>query len=193
MPNQDQHDWLRTLGVAEVPPRAAEDAITSADGEAQGSGDASAASASEAASPAYDASSSSEVTSGALAAGGPAQQRARPLGDLALHVVNKKTFKAIRSAKIHIDQAGLSGTKSIDLVTDGDGNAPVISLEEGDYTVTVEVECYDKLTTTIHISGDETNLFTLPLNYNCDIVAATESGDDAASSGEDAASAAAAV
>jgi hypothetical protein len=101
-------------------------------------------------------------------AGDPAQQPAKPMGDLVLHVVDKRNFKGIKGAHIHIDQKGVSSSKSIDLDTDGNGDAPGIRVEAGDYTITVDAHCYDSHTFTIHVD-EGSNLQTLPMTWNCDV------------------------
>jgi hypothetical protein len=105
-------------------------------------------------------------------------QRTPDLGTLVVHVVNSKTYAPIKGANVHIDQAGVSGPKSIDLVTKGNGDTTTIYLEDGDYTFTVSFWCCDPKTFTVHVDGGATNLFdVLLLNCECRVASADQDGD----------------
>jgi hypothetical protein len=93
-------------------------------------------------------------------------QRSPDLGIVGIHVVDAKTYRPIYGANVHIDQAGVSGPKSIDLVTDSNGDTVSIQLEEGNYTITVTFWCCDKKVINVHIDGNTAN-FVDALMQNC--------------------------
>jgi hypothetical protein len=104
-------------------------------------------------------------------------QRSPDLGDLSIHVVNGKTFANIKGANVHIDQTGVSGPKSIDLVTDSNGDTVGISLEEGNYTVTVTFWCCDMKVANMHVDGNTLNFLTMEMK-NCDCRISSQDGDN---------------
>jgi hypothetical protein len=93
-------------------------------------------------------------------------QRTPDLGIVGIHVVNGKTFAPIRGANVHIDQAGVSGLKSIDLVTDSNGDTTSIQLDDGNYTITVTFWCCDTKVFTVHVDGNAFNFITAMMQ-NC--------------------------
>jgi hypothetical protein len=103
-------------------------------------------------------------------------RRSPDLGDLSIHVVNGKTFAPIAGATVHIDQSGVSGPKSIDLFTDRNGDTPGISLEEGNYTVTVSFWCCDMKVINMHVDGNTLNFLTAEMK-NCDCRISSQDAD----------------
>ena len=101
--------------------------------------------------------------------------QALAMGSLDIHVQDGKRKTPIAGANVHIDQAGVSGPKTIDLTTDRNGDAPSISLDDGDYTVTVTFWCCDPKTFTMHVNGGESN-FQFVLMSNCECRVASEDG-----------------
>ncbi len=111
-------------------------------------------------------------------------QRTPDLGVVGVHVVNGKTYAPIKGANVHIDQAGVSGPKSIDLVTDGNGDTTSIELEEGNYTITVTFWCCDPKTFTVHVDGNAANFITAEMQHcECRIASADQDGSSVASTG----------
>ena len=109
--------------------------------------------------------------------GGPSQTT--DLGSLDISVQDGKTFAPIAGAKVHIDQAGVSGTKSIDLVTDRNGNTSPIELEEGNYTITVTARCCDPQTFNTHVDPGTSNfVFVTMKNCECRISSEDSGSDD---------------
>ena len=106
------------------------------------------------------------------------------MGSLDVHVQNGKTNAPIKGANVHIDQAGMSGPKTIDLTTNRNGDTDSIELEEGNYTITVTFWCCDPVTFTIHVDGGESN-FQFVLMKNCDCrIASGDDGDGGGSDGD---------
>jgi hypothetical protein len=122
-------------------------------------------------------------------------QRSPNLGIVGIHVVDAKAYKPIPGANVHIDQAGVSGSKSIDLVTDSNGDTVSIQLEEGNYTITITFWCCNTKVINVYIDGNAANFIdALMQNCSCRIsstdqdggpVAATDSngGDGSATDG----------
>jgi len=108
----------------------------------------------------------------------PTVQRIADLGSLDVSVLNGKSFAGIKGAHVHIDQAGISGPKSIDLVTDREGNAPSIELEEGNYTITVTAVCCDAQTFNMYVSANQSNFLTVQMK-NCDCRIASQDDSEA--------------
>ena len=104
-------------------------------------------------------------------------QRTPDLGMVAVHVVNSKTYAPIKEANVHIDQVGVSGPKSIDLVTDRNGDTTSIELEEGNYTITVSFWCCDTKSFTVHVDGNTANFITAEMQHcECRIASADQDG-----------------
>jgi hypothetical protein len=97
------------------------------------------------------------------------------LGSLDIHVQNVKTNAPIAGANVHIDQAGVSGPKSIDLVTNRNGDTTSVYLEEGNYTVTVTFWCCDPQTFTMHVDGGGSNFVVVQMK-NCECRIASQDG-----------------
>lgn len=118
------------------------------------------------------------------AQGSSVVQRTPDLGVVGVHVVNGKTYAPIKGANVHIDQAGVSGPKSIDLVTDRNGDTTSIELEEGDYTITVTFWCCDRKTFTVHVDGNAANFITAEMQHcDCRVSSTDQDGGAVASSG----------
>jgi Domain of unknown function (DUF4157) len=95
------------------------------------------------------------------------------MGSLSVHVQNKQNNSPIVGANVHIDEAGVSGPKTIDLKTDRNGDTVPVYLDEGNYTVTVTFWCCDPITFTAHLDAGEENFQFVGLK-NCDCRVASE-------------------
>lgn len=108
-------------------------------------------------------------------------QRSPDLGTVGIHVLDARTQRPIAGASVHIDQAGVSGPQSIDLVTDSNGDTLSMQLEEGNYTITVTFRCCDKKVINVHIDGNAFNFIdALMQNCNCRVSSADQDGDPVA-------------
>jgi hypothetical protein len=116
-------------------------------------------------------------------------QRTPDLGGLTVSVSHTDTNVPISGARVHIDQKLVSSSKSVDLVTDSDGNTPYIQLEEGNYTVTVDYKCCQQVQD-VHITGnlDQVTFFTFGL-CRCGISSTDQGGDGAVATADSSASA----
>jgi Domain of unknown function (DUF4157) len=122
------------------------------------------------------------ATSASLGAASRLQRQDDPnqtpmLGSIGVHVQDAKTGVPIAGATVHIDQAGVSGPKSIDLFTDRNGDTTSIHLDDGNYTITVTSGCCDRWTLTMHVDGSAfTSIDALMKNCPCR-VSSQEPGD----------------
>jgi len=95
------------------------------------------------------------------------------MGSLSVHVQNGKNNAPIVGANVHIDQAGVSGPKTIDLKTDRNGDTTTVYLDAGDYDITVTFWCCDPITFTAHVDAGATNFQYVGLK-NCDCRVSSE-------------------
>ena len=109
-------------------------------------------------------------------------QRTPDLGGLNVNVFHQGTNVPISGANVHIDQKLVSSSKSVDLVTDRDGNTPYIQLEEGNYTITVTYKCCQQVQD-VHIIGNSDQVTFFPLGRcECGISSADQSDGGAVAS-----------
>jgi len=109
-------------------------------------------------------------------------QRTPDLGGLNVNVFHQGTNVPISGANVHIDQKLVSSSKSVDLVTDRDGNTPYIQLEEGNYTITVTYKCCQQVQD-VHIIGNSDQMTFFPLGRcECGISSADQSDGGAVAS-----------
>jgi Domain of unknown function (DUF4157) len=106
-------------------------------------------------------------------------QRTPDLGGLTVSVALAGTTVPISGAKVHIDQKLVSSSKSVDLVTESDGDTPYIQLEEGKYTITVEYKCC-KQVQDVQVAGntDQMTFFEFGL-CRCPIASTDQGGNGA--------------
>ncbi|SRR5216684_3058924 len=99
------------------------------------------------------------------------------LGSLDIHVQNAKTNAPIAGANVHIDQAGVSGPKSVDLVTNRNGDTTSVYQEDGNYTITVTFWCCDPQTFTMHVDGGGSTFVVIQMK-NCECRIAYQDGSE---------------
>ncbi len=113
-------------------------------------------------------------------------RRTPDLGGLNINVFHDGTNVPISGAAVHIDQKLVSSSKSVDLVTDSQGNTPYIQLEEGNYTVTVTYKCCQKVQD-VHIVGNSDQMTFFPFGLcNCGIASTDQDGGGGGASDSDA-------